>query len=157
MNTSDMPIREDLGASQPNGATRPGLQPDDITTFDFAQTPSEVVSLIGYLGEGNSSAFYRLYLDESLRQWLTIPANAIAGHYSLGDKDSPTSGQTVVWVHRNQSVVRCESVPVSIYESPPRPVAAARSQAQAQTFLSPPPGAGNSDQVDTWTYEYPRH
>jgi hypothetical protein len=155
MSTSDNLTSEDLGAPAMNSAA-PQFEPDDITDFDFADRPSEVVSLIGYLGKGGSGAFRRLYLNASLRQWLAIPENAIADTYSLGGKDAPTEGKTVVWVYRNQSVVRCEAVPVSIFETLPQTDTASGGEPQPQVVLSPSQVAAGPDEEDDWSWGWPR-
>lgn len=154
MSTSRSHIPEDLKPSD-DGAVSRQLNPDDITTLDFVNTPSEVVSLIGYVGSGSSSAFIRLFLDEAMTDWLAIPTNAIADHYSLGGKDAPTEGKTILYVDRYANVVRCQSVPVSIYASPPPTIRPSRPQTQSPVVLSPVPVVPDPDEGD-WSYEWPR-
>lgn len=156
MSTSDTPrLDEDLRAPTTNSAA-PQFEPDDITDFDFADRPSEVVALIGYLGKCRSDAFRRLYLNASLRLWWAIPEPAIAATYSLGGKDAPTEGKTVVWVYRTQSVVRCEAVPVSMFETLPQTDAASAGEPQPPVVLSPSQVVAGPDEEDDWSWEWPR-
>jgi hypothetical protein len=146
-----------VGASNAGSVPTSKLQPDDITTLEFANHPSEVVSLIRYLGQAGSSVFVRLYMDDRLRHWLTTPANAIVDHFSLGGKDA-TQGETIVNVNLTAAIVRCRSMPVSICESaPPSAVTPSSQQPQPQmVLLSQSPVAVSPGEDDRWTCKYPR-
>jgi hypothetical protein len=124
------------------------FKPDDVTTIGVADRPSDVVALIGYLGEGGSPAYRRLFKDTSLRKWAAIATSDIAEYMSVEGPDNPTKGKTLVWVYRSASIVMCESVPVSRYELPSWQ--ATGIGAQYERPVDP------SSQEDPGSYEWPR-
>jgi hypothetical protein len=96
--------------------THPDLTPDRSTLESTDR--SDTVPLVGYLGEGCSDEFVRLYESVALTRWIEIPVAAIVDRSSGSGTDSPS----IVWVGRDAVLALCESVRASDYEGAPDPI-----------------------------------
>jgi hypothetical protein len=95
------------------------LAPDDVTTHGFTDELGDVVALVGYLGEGDSSDRRRLFEDLAFARYLTVDVNDIVGRSSAAGPHDLTSGQSVIYVRRDASLVLCKAVRASQFESGP--------------------------------------
>jgi len=100
------------------GTAPPNLTPDVATTQPSVDT-SNAVALVGYLGDGQSDEYRRLYQTLAMNRWIEMLAEDIVARAPADGGDDPTAGQSVVWVRRDATVFSCESVRASSYESPP--------------------------------------
>jgi hypothetical protein len=112
--------------NKPNGgdASSVPLAPDDATSQIDTGTPSDLVALTGFLGEGKLDDELRVYENVSFRRWVVVQRQDIVARFSATgdvevDDDNLTPGPSEITVRRDAIVVVCESVPASSFETPP--------------------------------------
>jgi hypothetical protein len=89
------------------------LEPDAVT---LRPRPADSVALVGYIGEGESAATRRLYESDALERFISIPVADIVDRRSADGGADLTTGQSVVWVRRDATLLSCEPVRASRYE-----------------------------------------
>jgi hypothetical protein len=93
----------------------PDLAPDAAT--EVATERSDAVALVGYLGDGSSDQYRRLYESVALDSWIEIRAEDIVDRVAGPGGDYPTDMSTI-WVRRDAELAMCESVRASNFEGP---------------------------------------
>lgn len=91
--------------------TREDLLAPDVATRRATDTPSDALSLVGYLGEGESEQYRHLYRDLEFKVFVRIPTEAIVDRCSETDDDL-THGRSVVWIKSDAVLLLCEEVRV---------------------------------------------
>jgi hypothetical protein len=99
---------------QSGGTPSPDLAPDPATQVPTER--SDAVALVGYLGDGCSDQYRRLYESVALNSWIEILATDIVDRVAEG-ADDPLGGSTV-WVRRDAELTMCEAVRASNFEGP---------------------------------------
>jgi hypothetical protein len=107
-----------MEASGQNGDTPPPDLSPDVATARRSTDTSDAVALTGYLGEGSSDHYRRLYENLAFNRWIEIPAADIVDRVAAAGGDDPTAGQSIVWVRRDAQVVAGEAVHASRFEGP---------------------------------------
>lgn len=108
-------------SEQMGGVTGPDLTPD-VATTQRATDRSDVVTLIGYLGEGCSDQYRRLYESVALNRWIEILVVDIVDRAAAPGGEDAGAPQSVVWVRRDAELAVCEAVRASSFAEPPGPV-----------------------------------
>ncbi|MEA2233249.1 MAG: hypothetical protein QOD83_3065 [Solirubrobacteraceae bacterium] len=93
--------------------------PDAATLHRYTGRPSDVVTLTGYLGAGDTNDTRRLYTDIDQRQWITVDVADIV--HRCSECDALTSGRSVVRIKRDAHIVVAEGMPVADYAPTARP------------------------------------
>jgi hypothetical protein len=110
-----------MDASEQNGgAASPDLAPD-VATSQGSIDRSDAVALVGYVGEGCSGEYRRLYESVALNRWIEILAVDIVDRVAVPGTDDPTVGQSWIWVRRDAQLALCESVRASSFDGAPGP------------------------------------
>jgi hypothetical protein len=102
-------------SEQNDGTPSPDLTPDAASQAAIDTT--DAVALKGFLGEGCTPQYVRLYESVALNHWLEIPSAVIVDRVPAPVGD----GQSTVWVQRDADLAKCESVRASNFESPSGP------------------------------------
>jgi hypothetical protein len=100
-------------SAQQGGIASPDLAPD-VATTEGSIDHSDAVALAGYLGEGCTHQYRRLYENVALNRWIEMRVADIVDRVPA----PPPPGHTVVWVQRDAVLALCESVRASEYEGP---------------------------------------
>ncbi|MGH2942014.1 MAG: hypothetical protein ACRDLN_04480 [Solirubrobacteraceae bacterium] len=88
----------------------------DVGTLRAIDGSQDAVSIVGYLGTGDSDEYVHLYKDLDLQRFVRIPVRAIIERCSEGD--DLTAGRSVVLIQPTALLHVCDVVRASSLEVP---------------------------------------
>jgi hypothetical protein len=99
--------------------TQDPYPPDAATLHGYSRERSDLVTIIGYLGAGDSDDTRRLYAELDQSRWITVDVADIVDRHS--ECDDLTSGRSIVRIRRTARVVASECTPIESIQWPPPP------------------------------------
>ena len=91
------------------GRDRPDLRPDRIVEAVLGRdAPSNLITLIGFLGESSVRGHHRLFVNPALTCWLDVPDADIVYRHRIPEEEDKYGGRSVLYVKREAVLLKGE-------------------------------------------------
>jgi hypothetical protein len=96
-------------AKSSEGRGGPDLSPDEIVEAVLGRgAPQNLITLVGFLGDSDTSGHHRLFVDPALTCWLDVPDADIVHRHHIPEEQETYGGRSMLYVKRGAVLLKGE-------------------------------------------------